>query len=178
MLEFADRTHQRRPLADRTIRWAEAKMQIAAAPIRIEKWIVRCGDGIGCGDHQSEIKEGEVEVEMKGKNTIPLSFVYLISGLVWGGDEPTDQLLIKITPEGAKGVKVPVTSCQKAKTNWGWGSWYHLWQPTQKGKFGIEILLANQSLSSKRLVEGKNWYRREVVIDDVGFYYNKTSVVV
>ncbi len=72
-----------------------AKIQQAAMPVRVEQWDVA----------------GET--------------VYRIVGVLWGGDTPTDKLVVSFNG----GPRAPVDVCPAAATNRTWTLWSTVWRP-------------------------------------------------
>jgi len=138
--DAAETTSQMREYAERThqrgmpVRASDYQPAIidpAAMPIRIEKWLVG----------------GRVK--------------FKVIGLVWGGLQPANNLLIRFRPEEPY---VPVWRVQPAAHN-PWGLWIHLWTPQQPGVYRIRLRLADPSIRTRRLDTG--FYVRQVRIDRV-----------
>lgn len=108
-----------------------ATMDQAAMPIRVEKWRL---DG---------------------------AIVYKLVGIMWGGYELTDKLMISL----GNGLFVPVDVCPNQETNATWTVWEHLWKPNATGTFEISMSIFDSDIPTRRLDAG--WYVREVIIDEV-----------
>ena len=136
----ADPTSQMQEYAERTGQpgmparatdYQPAVIDPAAMPVRIEKWLVN----------------GQLK--------------FNVIGIVWGGSQPVDKLLIRFRPEEPY---VPVSSMQPAEHK-PWGFWTHVWTPRQPGVYRIRLRLSDSSIRTRRLDEG--FYVRQVRIDEV-----------
>jgi hypothetical protein len=107
-----------------------ATIDPAAMPVRIEKWRV---------DRKLQ---------------------YKVIGIVWGGAQPADNLLIRFGPDEPY---VPVTKVDASRASWG--LWSRTWTPSQPGMYRIRLRLADPSVRTRRLDEG--FYVRQVRIDEV-----------
>jgi DMSO/TMAO reductase YedYZ molybdopterin-dependent catalytic subunit len=108
-----------------------ATIDPAAMPVRIEKWLV----------------DGRVK--------------YKVIGIVWGGTQLADKLLIRFGPEEPY---VPVSRVQPVADS-PWGFWTHVWTPRQPGVYRIRLRLADPSIRTRRLDAG--FYVRDVQVDQV-----------
>lgn len=138
--ETAEATSQMREYAARTNQrgiperasdYQPAIIDPAAMPVRVEKWLV----------------DGQVK--------------FKVIGIVWGGSQPADKLLIQFRPEEPY---APVSRVQAAAHS-PWGVWTHVWTPRQPGVYRIRLRLADASIRTRRLDEG--FYVRQVRIDEV-----------
>ena len=137
--EAADATSQMREYAARThqhgmparaIDYQPATIDPAAMPVRIEKW--RSG----------------------------AKLQYKVVGIVWGGPQPADKLLIRYGPDEPY---VPVEHVESAQGSWG--LWTQIWTPARPGTYRIRLRLADASVRTRRLDDG--FYVRQVRIDEV-----------
>jgi DMSO/TMAO reductase YedYZ molybdopterin-dependent catalytic subunit len=137
--ETAEPTSQMREYAARTNQrgmparvsdYQPAIIDPAAMPVRVEKWLV----------------DGQVK--------------FKIIGIVWGGSQPADKLLIRFRPEGPY---APVSRVQVAAHS-PWGIWTHVWTPRRPGVYRIRLRLADPSIRTRRLDDG--FYVRQVRIDE------------
>ena len=137
--DSAEATSQMREYAARThqpgvparaIDYQPATIDPAAMPVRIEKWMVR----------------GKIQ--------------YKVVGIVWGGPQPADKLLIRFAPDEAY---VPVADAEPAQGSWG--IWMQMWTPDRAGIYRIRLRLADPSVRTRRLDEG--FYVRQVRIAEV-----------
>jgi DMSO/TMAO reductase YedYZ molybdopterin-dependent catalytic subunit len=119
-----------RGLPARTSDYQPATIDPAAMPVRIENWLM----------------DGKVQ--------------YQVAGIVWGGSQPADKLLIRFGPEEPY---VPVLHVYPASGSWG--LWTHVWKPSQPGTYRIRLRLADPSVRTRRLDAG--FYVRQVRIDEV-----------
>lgn len=103
-----------------------AKVQQAAMPVRVEQWEVA----------------GEI--------------VYRIVGVLWGGEAPTDKLVLSFNG----GPDVPVTVCPAATTNRTWTLWSTAWRP-EPGLYTITCHI-DDDVPQVRLDDG--YYARAVMI--------------
>ena len=87
--------------------------------------------------------------------------VYKVVGIMWGGYEPTDGLMIQLGDEGFQ----PVTVCPEQTTNATWTLWSHLWKPQQTGDYDIALQISDDNIPTRRLDMG--WYIRTVRVDEV-----------
>ena len=130
-------TSQMREFAERTHQvgipdlardYAPAAMQHAATPVRIEKWRV----------------DGEI--------------AYRVIGIAWGGNEPTDRLMISFN-----GREAPVDVCPPRETLNHWSLWVHRYDPRRRG----EVLVTHRvddDVPQVRLDGG--WYDRTFEVDE------------
>jgi DMSO/TMAO reductase YedYZ molybdopterin-dependent catalytic subunit len=129
MVEFASRTHQP-GTPSLAMDFIPAETDRAAMPVRVEKWTDAGGET-----------------------------AYLILGIIWGGSEVTDDLLIHF--DGEKGT--PVQQCELPATTRTWALWSHVWRPNRKnGSFEITLTLDNDAVRTRRLDDG--YYARTVQI--------------
>ena len=117
-------------MPERAIDYQPATIDPAAMPVRVEKWMVR----------------GKVR--------------YKVVGIVWGGPQPADELLIRFGPEEPY---VPVEHVEPAQGSWG--LWTQTWTPDHPGIYRIRLRLADPAIRTRRLDEG--FYVRQVRIAEV-----------
>ena len=137
--EAAEPTSQMREYAARTHQrgmpalardYQPAIIDPAAMPVRIEKWLMG----------------GKVK--------------YKVIGIVWGGPQPANDLLIRFNPEEPY---VPVSHVLPVRSSWG--VWTHGWNPARPGTYRIRLRLADASIRTRRLDAG--FYVRQVRVDEV-----------
>ena len=104
----------------------------AALPIRVEKW--RVAERI----------------------------VYRVVGLMWGGDRPTNKLMIRF---GQGRDPVPVNMPYAQETNDTWTLWSHAWEPARMGFYDITMHIDDASIRTWRLDRGL--HRRRIYIRQV-----------
>ncbi|MCY3787768.1 MAG: molybdopterin-dependent oxidoreductase, partial [Gemmatimonadetes bacterium] len=104
----------------------------AALPIRVEKW--RVAERI----------------------------VYRVVGLMWGGERPTDKLMIRF---GQDRDPVPVNMPYAQETNDTWTLWSHAWEPSRMGFYDITMHIDDASIRTWRLDRGL--HRRRIYIRQV-----------
>jgi hypothetical protein len=109
-----------------------ASIDQAAMPTRIEKW------------------------RLDGR------LVYRVIGLMWGGYETTDKLVIRFQ---AGEPFVPVSVCPAQRTNETWTLWSHVWSPPGPGSYEIRLRVDDARIVQRRLDAG--FYARTVDITDV-----------
>jgi DMSO/TMAO reductase YedYZ molybdopterin-dependent catalytic subunit len=112
--------------------YVPATIDQAAMPVRIEKWRVN----------------GQV--------------LYRVVGIMWGGYQVTDKLMIRFT---ANEDWVPVDVCPKQATNGTWTLWSHAWKPSLVGPYSITLNVDDAAIPTKRLDLG--FYRRRTTITEV-----------
>jgi DMSO/TMAO reductase YedYZ molybdopterin-dependent catalytic subunit len=131
MREFASRTHQDGvPELARDFR--PAAIDLAAMPVRIEKW--RGADG---------------------------KLFYRVVGIMWGGEQPTDQLAISFD-DGQSWESLD--DCPKPASSDSWSMWSHLFRPRQSGTYPMQLRCLDPSVRTRRLSQG--YYVRHVRIDE------------
>ena len=104
----------------------------AALPIRVEKW--RLSERI----------------------------VYRVVGLLWGGERPTDKLMIRF---GRDQDPVAVNMPYAQETNDTWTLWSHAWEPARMGFYDITMHIDDTSIRTWRLERGL--HRRRIYIRQV-----------
>jgi len=136
MREFAGRVHQEgSPSLARD--YAAAEIDLAAVPIRVEKW--RLEDG---------------------------SVAWVVAGLVWGGEATQDGLQIRFLPDGDDDATwEDVHVCPERPDHRTWAIWEHRWRPEAAGRFELRLRLSDESVRTRRLDSG--WYARTVELDEV-----------
>ncbi len=105
-----------------------AAMQHSAMPVRIEQW------------------------------SIGGRIAYRILGILWGGDRPTDRLVISLDGEEA-----PVSVCPPQASNDTWSLWVHRFDPQALGEVLITMRVDDPTVPQIRLDTG--WYDRTFEID-------------
>jgi DMSO/TMAO reductase YedYZ molybdopterin-dependent catalytic subunit len=121
MLEFSLRTHQQG--VPRLARDYEPPViDLAAMPIRVERWLVpgRSGDRI----------------------------VYRVVGIRWGGRTAKVPLTIRFR-SGER--FVPVSDCPPSDNPTTWSLWSHQWTPEAPGRYQVALGVADRSLRTRRL---------------------------
>jgi DMSO/TMAO reductase YedYZ molybdopterin-dependent catalytic subunit len=104
----------------------------AALPVRIEKWRV----------------SGQL--------------VYRVVGLMWGGERPTDKLMIRF---GGDEDPVRVNMPYVQESNDTWTLWSHAWKPARMGFYDITMHIDDASIRTWRLDRGL--LRRRIYIRQV-----------
>ncbi|HEY4000553.1 MAG TPA: molybdopterin-dependent oxidoreductase [Candidatus Xenobia bacterium] len=105
-----------------------ALMEVAAMPIRVEEWQT---------DH---------------------GLRYRIEGLVWGGDKPVRNLIIRVDHETWR----PVDAYTPPHDTRTWTFWYHEFHPKAPGKYHIQLRVADEGVVCRRL--NADHYGRDVII--------------
>jgi len=113
--------------------YAPAAMEHCAVPVRIEQWRV---DGV---------------------------LTYRVVGVLWGGAEPTDKLVIRFTPDGSF---VPVDVCPPQSERRTWTIWSHKWDPVA-GPYRLECAIDDPDVETYRLDVGY-FLRTAVVAEGAG----------
>ena len=108
-----------------------AEIDIAAMPVRVEKW------------------------RIQGK------IVYRVVGILWGGKQTTDALVIRFN---ANETYVPVESYEHETTK-TWTLWTHTWHPPKPGKYVIQLQVDEPATRTRRLDRGV--YQRVVRVEEV-----------
>lgn len=84
---------------------------------------------------------------------------YRVAGILWGGERPTDKLVIRFNPQEDY---VPVVVCPKQTTNQSWTFWSHVWTPASAGIYRIQLQVDDSTVPKKRLDAG--YYIRSVQV--------------
>jgi DMSO/TMAO reductase YedYZ molybdopterin-dependent catalytic subunit len=108
------------------------EIDLAAMPIRVEKRRV----------------DGKLE--------------YRIVGIVWGGRQAVDRLLIRFR---AGEQPQPFTICPAPRTHRTWSLWDYRWRPSEPGLYSIALMAADPAIRTRRL--DVSFYVRRVFIDEV-----------
>lgn len=87
---------------------------------------------------------------------------YHILGIVWGGQAPVDQLVIRFGPRDRG---TPVRVCPAPAHTRTWALWTHRWRPTEPGYYDISLRTADATVRTRRL--DLSFYIRRVRIDEV-----------
>lgn len=87
---------------------------------------------------------------------------YRIVGIVWGGTQPVERLVIRFGPRDRG---TPVTICPAPSTHRTWALWSHPWTPDAPGYYDISLKVADPSVRTRRL--DLSFYIRRVRIDEV-----------
>lgn len=111
--------------------YVSASMDHSAMPVRVEKWRV----------------DGKVS--------------YRVVGILWGGDRPRNDLLIRFNPEEEY---QPVSSCPLPEETATWSLWSHPWTPRAPGKYRIELQIRDATVRKRRLDLG--YYGRSVEVSE------------
>ncbi|HEY2152065.1 MAG TPA: molybdopterin-dependent oxidoreductase [Vicinamibacterales bacterium] len=109
-----------------------AVIDTAAMPVRVEKWIV----------------DGRV--------------VYRITGIVWGGNKPTNRLSIRFRSDLPWR---PVDDCPLPSSMLTWNLWSHTWRPDSAGRYQIVLRVDDPSIRTRRL--DLFFYVREIEIEEI-----------
>lgn len=108
-----------------------ATMDQSAMLTRVEKWMV----------------DGEIK--------------YKLVGIMWGGYETTDKLVMEV--DGDTGVAIDV--CPAQTQNRTWTLWTAAFSPAQTGQYAFGMQIDNPAIDTNRLDSG--YYTRAVQIDEV-----------
>ncbi|MEE9128863.1 MAG: molybdopterin-dependent oxidoreductase [Phycisphaerales bacterium] len=108
-----------------------AEIDLAAMPVHVEKW------------------------RIQGK------IVYRVVGILWGGRQTTDALVIRFN---ANETYVPVESYEHETTK-TWTLWTHTWHPPKPGKYVIQLQVDEPATRTRRLDRGA--YQRIVRVEEV-----------
>jgi DMSO/TMAO reductase YedYZ molybdopterin-dependent catalytic subunit len=108
-----------------------ATIDQTAVPVLVEKWL-----------HEGQL-------------------VYRIKGVMWGGYELTDKLVIQFDD----GPWEPVTVCPQQSSNATWTLWEHIWRPPAAGEYLMTMHIDDPNVPQRRLDSGR--YHRHVIIDEV-----------
>ncbi len=109
-----------------------ASLGLSAVVVRVEKW--RLGDRV----------------------------IYLLAGILWGGEAPIEGLKIRL---GGDSKLETVKLCTPHTTNRSWIMWTHIWEPSSTGEYDITLEEPDPAVAAPRLESG--WYLRGVQIDEV-----------
>jgi DMSO/TMAO reductase YedYZ molybdopterin-dependent catalytic subunit len=108
-----------------------AAIDAAAVPIRVEKWHSEAG------------------------------LFYRVTGLLWGGQKPTENLMIRFQPGHDY---EPVHDCRQDSTR-TWTLWSHTLRPKTTGRYLIQLRIDDPTIPARRLAVG--YYDRQVDIAEV-----------
>ena len=121
MMEFSARTHQTG--VPRLARDYEPPViDLAAAPIRVERWMVTRG----------------------GRERV----VYRVVGIRWGGSAREAPLTIRLR---SREPFVPVTNCPSTDNPTTWSLWSHEWTPDAAGRYQIALSTLDRTTRVRRL---------------------------
>ncbi len=109
-----------------------AMMDQAAMPVRVEKWRV---DG---------------------------AIVYRVYGILWGGQRPTDPLILGW---GGDANQLLIETCPPHAMNAMWTVWQTAWRPSRTGDHSLRMRIEDPSIDTNRLDTG--YYARNVDIDEI-----------
>ncbi len=109
--------------------YRSANMEQAAMPVRVEKWRI----------------DGQI--------------AYRILGILWGGDGPTDRMMIAFD-----GDEAPVDVCPTNNTD-TWSLFVHRYDPVQTGEVLVTMRVDDPGVPQIRLDQG--WYDRTFEVDEV-----------
>jgi len=137
MQEFAARTHQdigrlRAQDPPRARDFIPAIIDTAAMPVRVEKWAI----------------DGRV--------------AYRLTGIIWGGSQPTNALSIRFRSGQPW---VPVDDCPVPTSTLTWSLWSHTWRPDAPGRYQIVLRVNDPAIRTRRL--DLFFYVREIQIDEI-----------
>ncbi len=90
------------------------------------------------------------------------ALLYRVVGVMWGGYEVTDALVIAFRGTDPF---VPVDVCPAQATNQTWTLWSHAFRPPASGTYDIELRIDDPSIPTRRL--DARFYVRSVTIDEV-----------
>jgi DMSO/TMAO reductase YedYZ molybdopterin-dependent catalytic subunit len=88
--------------------------------------------------------------------------VHRVVGILWGGTEPRNDLLIGFRSDQPF---VPVENCPLPRTTATWSLWSHLWRPSEPGVYQIVLRFADPTVRARRLE--RFHYAREVQIEAI-----------
>ena len=127
MVEFSSRTHQP-GTPTLAVDFIPAVIDRAAMPVRVERWTDAGGET-----------------------------AYLIIGIIWGGEQVTDDLIIHFDGDGGR----PVQQCELPEHTRTWALWSHVWRPEKKnGTYEIAMSIDNAAVRTRRLDD--DYYARSV----------------
>lgn len=121
-----------RDVPRRALDYEPPAIDLAATPIRVEKRRI----------------DGRLE--------------YRVVGIVWGGSQPVDRLMIRFRPGDPP---VPFSLCPAPRSTQTWSLWEYRWRPTEPGVYSIALTAADPDIRTRRL--DVSFYVRRVIIDDV-----------
>lgn len=138
--ERAEATSQMLEYAARTMQqgapqlakdYKPALVEASAMPVRVEKW------------------------------TISEKIQYRVTGILWGGSRPVQELQIRFNPEEDY---VAVDDLQPGGNN-TWRFWTHAWTPAKPDTYHIRLRVPGAGMATRRLDAG--YYMRSVEIQEV-----------
>jgi DMSO/TMAO reductase YedYZ molybdopterin-dependent catalytic subunit len=111
--------------------YVAATMDQAAMVTRVEKWSV----------------DGEI--------------LYKLVGIMWGGYDSTDKLVMELAGVGTG----PVEVCPEHSQNRTWTLWGQAFSPPETGQYVMSMRIDDPAVTTKRL--DSDYYTRAVVIDEI-----------
>ena len=87
--------------------------------------------------------------------------LYRVWGFLWGGDRPTDKLMIRFREDLPH---EPLESYD-LRDNRTWTLWSHTWRPTEPGRYQIALKVDDRSVRTRRLDRG--YYVRQIDLEEV-----------
>jgi len=140
MREFASRTNQS-GVPERAADYRPATIDLAAMPVRIER---------------RRLPGGEI--------------VHRVIGIVWGGDQLIDRLLIRFErqpPADADDEEAPTSTPMPVDhfshtTNRTWSLWSHIWRPKAPGRYVIHLSFDDASIVSRKMERGVYTRRADI----------------
>ena len=95
------------------------------------------------------------------KRQVGGELVYRVWGVLWGGDRPTDKLMIRFREDLPK---EPLESYD-IRNNETWTLWSHTWRPKAPGRYQIALEVDDAAIRTRRLDRG--YYVRQIDIEEV-----------
>ena len=89
------------------------------------------------------------------------SIIYKLIGIMWGGYETTDKLMMEVAGVGS----APVEVCPAQSQTTTWTLWSVPFEPAATGQTLITMQIDDPSIETKRL--DKEFYARAVMIDEI-----------
>jgi len=138
--KFASRTNQS-GVPERAADYRPATIDLAAMPVRIER---------------RRLPGGEI--------------VHRVIGIVWGGDQLIDRLLIRFErqpPADADDEEAPTSTPMPVDhfshtTNRTWSLWSHIWRPKAPGRYVIHLSFDDASIVSRKMERGVYTRRADI----------------
>jgi DMSO/TMAO reductase YedYZ molybdopterin-dependent catalytic subunit len=87
---------------------------------------------------------------------------YRVVGIVWGGTQPVDRLVIRFGPRDPG---TPFAICPAPPTHHTWALWTYRWRPAEPRYFDIALRAADPTVRTRRL--DLSFYVRRVRIDEI-----------
>ena len=114
-----------------------------------------------CKDYLAATMDQAAMVTRVEKWMVDGAIRYRLVGIMWGGYETTDALMMEIGNHDTG----PVEVCPAHSQNKTWTLWSTAWDPPEPGQYAFSMRIDDPAITTKRL--DSNFYTRQVIIDEV-----------